>query len=65
MGHRVVGLVAVGVGRAKGPAYRVAVGLEPRAIAVSKLVEGPSVSPGHQLFRWINWKVAMSTLLGA
>ena len=33
MGHRVVVGVAVGAGMVIGPAYRVAVGLEPRATA--------------------------------
>ena len=37
MGHRVVGEVAVGAGGVNGPAYRVAVGLELRAVAGMEL----------------------------
>ena len=39
MGHRVVGEVAVGACGVIGPAYGVAVGLEPQAIAGSELGE--------------------------
>ena len=47
---RVVGGVAVGAGWVIGPAYGVAVALEPRAIAGSELGECASVRPGRQLF---------------
>ena len=56
MGHRVVGGVAVGAGGVIGPAYRVVVRLELRAIAGSEIGEGASVRPGQQLFGWVNWR---------
>ena len=60
MGHRVVGGVAVGAGLIIGPAYGMAVGLDPQAIAGSEVGEGASVRPGQQLFGWVNWRgVAM------
>ena len=43
MGHRVVGGAAVGASGVIGPAYGVAVGLEPRAIAISELGAGALV----------------------
>ena len=39
-----------------GPAYGVAVGLEPQAVAGSDLGEGATVGPGQQLFGEVNWK---------
>ena len=57
MSHRVVGGVAVGAAGVIGPAYAVAVGLEPRAITGSKLGEDALVRPGQQLFGWVNWRV--------
>ena len=66
MGHRVVGGAAVGAGGVIGPAYGVAVGLEPLAIAALDLGEGASKRPGQQLFGWVNWRVVtLRTLLGA
>ena len=66
MGHRVVGEVAIGAGGVIGPAYGLAVGLEPRAIAGSELRGGTSVGPEQKFFGWDNCReVAMSTLLGA
>ena len=50
MGHRVIDEVAVGAGGVIGPAYGVAVGLEPQAIAGGELREGISVRPEQQLF---------------
>ena len=40
MGQRVVGGVTVGLGGVVGPAYGVAVGMEPRALAGSEVEEG-------------------------
>ena len=54
MGPRVDGGVAVGAGGVVGPAYGVAVGLEPRAIAGSELGEYASARPGQQLFGSVN-----------
>ena len=54
MGPRVDGGVAVGAGGVVGPAYGVAVGLEPRAIAGSELGEYASARLGQQLFGWVN-----------
>ena len=68
MGHRVVGGTAIGAGGVIGPAYGVAVRLDPRAVAGTELGEGTTVGPGQQLFSWVNWKGSghgISTLLGA
>ena len=52
------------VGSSVGPAYRVTVGLEPRAVTGSELGEAPSVRLGQQLFGWVYWRgVDQSTLL--
>ena len=58
-----VGGVAVEAGGVIGPIYEISLGLEPRAVAVTKLVEGASVAPGQQLFGWVNWRGTMSPLL--
>ena len=41
--------------RVVGPAYRVAVGLEPMAVTGSKLEERTSVGLGQQLFGLVHW----------
>ena len=55
MGHRVVCGMAVGASEVVGPAYGVAVGLEPRAVAGAELEEGTSIGPEQQLFGWYHW----------
>ena len=43
--HLLVGGAAFGAGGIIGPAYRVTVGLEPRAVAGTELGEGAAVRP--------------------
>ena len=68
MSHRVVGGVVVGACGVVGPAHRVAVGLEPGAVAGAELGESTSIGSCSylQLFGWVHWwGTAKSTLLGA
>ena len=52
----VVGGAAIRVGGVIGPAYRVAVGLDPGTMARTKLGEGTAECPWWQLFGWVNWR---------
>ena len=58
MGRRVAGGGAIGAGGGIGPAYGVAVGLEPRTVAGSELGKGASVRPEQQLFGWSSSKAS-------
>ena len=48
--------VATGAGGVIGPAYGVAVGLEPWTLVGSELGKGASVRLGQQLFGWVYWR---------
>ena len=56
MGHRVVCGVAIGAGGVIGPAFWMAVMLEPWKVTGSDLEKGASERPGQQLFGWVHWK---------